>query len=352
MGKGAKNGAVTASDLFRTVVDVLDNGILLVDGKGTVLAGNPSAKRILGFETDRVSIAGDDTPWSFTDADGAPVEVEDLPCQRSIRTGVEEVGVVLGVTRKDGSFAWVEFDARPTVMGDERVAVLSFCDITGLRAVGLRELAGRDTTGAGAALASADSASGPSHSPPASSPLQVFERLSEASQGASLEDIVAAARELLDMDVAYFTHHTDTEQVFESIAGDGDSFGIHAETRMPLDETYCQRILSGDLPNLVPDLTAIPNGGIGAYVSVPIVLADGRLHGTLCCASHDARGDLSARDVCYLKLLAVLVGDQIERAGSITPGVESAAAATGSGALIGAVEAHDHYTSRRSEALL
>ena len=47
-----------------------------------------------------------------------------------------------------------------------------------------------------------------------------------------------------------------------------------------------------------------------------------------------------------------LAGDQIERAGSITPGVESAAAATGSGALIGAVEAHDRYTSRRSEALL
>ena len=56
MGKGAKNGAVTASDSLRTVVDVLDNGILLVDGKGTVLAGNPSAERILGFETDRVSM--------------------------------------------------------------------------------------------------------------------------------------------------------------------------------------------------------------------------------------------------------------------------------------------------------
>lgn len=493
-------------DAFRTVVDVLDHGILLVDGDGTVLAGNPSAERILGFEASRVC-GSSEVPWSFLDEEGQPVPVEDLPCQRSLRTGEDQTGVVLGVDRTDGSFAWVEFNARPTLNGTLPVAVLSFSDVTEERAERkrLRSLAERDTlTGlfnrrhfddavrrqiaqcrrgnlaalllvdidnlkevndalghaAGdsllkeaavrlesqlregdilaryggdefaivlhgadathaeaianrltlllsepvsadgpapaasigvcaldertvsseAALATADSAlysakraggacARSAQAPetasakwrPARASLRVFEQLGDDLGGVSVERIVAAARDLLDMDVAYSTHHTDTEQVFEALVGEGESFGVSSETRMPLEATYCERILAGDLPNLMVDVQAIATAAampvtdaadVGAYVSVPIQLSNGELYGTLCCAAHETRRDLSERDVRYLRLFAHLIGDLLDRGRMAAERAQSRAASSGLRALIAAVDARDHYTSEHSEVVL
>jgi diguanylate cyclase (GGDEF)-like protein/PAS domain S-box-containing protein len=493
-----------ATDVFRTFVDVLEQGVLLVDGEGTILAGNPSAERILGFETSRV--CGAAVPWSFVDETGEPVPPADLPCQRSIRTGEEQRGVVLGVTRMDGSFAWVEFNARPTLSGSSKVAVLSFTDVTEAREerTRLQELAQRDTltglfnrrhfddalrrqialcrrgqiaalvlidldhlkevndtlghlagdgllrdaakriddllragdvlsryggdefalllhgadmeegeaiahriagalaeqsiaggpapsasigvcaldasvSSADAALAAADAAlyaakrtgGGCVHSAsspgalakwrPARTTLRVFESLGDEDQHLSVDRIVAAARELLGMDVAYSTHHTPTEQVFESLAGDGESFGVSAETRMPLEATYCQRILDGELPSLMPNLSSIPAAaampvtqaaGVEAYVSVPITLASGELYGTLCCAAHEARADLAESDIRYLRLLAHLIGDLVERGRVVAERAELRAASSGLQALVAAVEARDHYTSAHSEVVL
>ncbi len=487
-----------APDLYRTVVDTLDNGILLVDGEGTVLAANQRAEQILGFDIEHVC-GGSSVPWRFVDGRGVPVPPEELPCQRGLRTGVEQREVVLGVARADGSFAWVEFNARPTTSAGVPVAVLSFADVTerhrqrtpgdgdtltgafnrrsfedqlrqqvnrcrmrgetaslllvdidGLKAIndafghatgdavlvdaarrlrsGLRDSdvlarcggdefavllqgAGEDhateiavrlaaalaeprtldaptpvasigicvlddrTTAAESALAAADAAlyeakqSGPGgvsaapipdargrHRPQRSAAL-VFERLGEPGDGMSVERIVTAARDLLEMDIAYSTEMTTTEQVFETVVGDGDSFGVGAGTRMPLEMTYCERILSGRLPNLMPDLSVIPEAaampvteaaGVGAYVSVPITLPDGRRHGTLCLAAHEARPDISERDVRYLHLLARLLGDSLERERRLI----ERAASTGLRALAAAVETRDQYTSEHSEIVL
>ena len=52
---------------------------------------------------------------------------------------------------------------------------------------------------------------------------------------------------------------------------------------------------------------------IGAFVSVPIRLSDGSLHGTLCCASHRAHPELSDRDLDFMHVLARVIAGQIER---------------------------------------
>jgi EAL domain-containing protein (putative c-di-GMP-specific phosphodiesterase class I) len=81
-------------------------------------------------------------------------------------------------------------------------------------------------------------------------------------------------------------------------------------------------MIAGDLPHLVrdaandertADLPATRESGIGAYVGVPIRLWDGTLYGTLCCLSRCAEPSLNERDVRFLRVLAEVVADQLDR---------------------------------------
>src|SRR4051812_24131299 len=49
---------------FRSLVESLEEGVLMVDGDGQLVAANPSAERILGMDAARV-LDGGDPEWSF-----------------------------------------------------------------------------------------------------------------------------------------------------------------------------------------------------------------------------------------------------------------------------------------------
>src|ERR687895_173288 len=53
--------------------------------------------------------------------------------------------------------------------------------------------------------------------------------------------------------------------------------------------------------------------GIGAYVGAPIRFSDGTLYGTLCLLSHSPEPSLAERDAQFVRVLARLVAEQIER---------------------------------------
>ena len=353
-------------DVYRTVVSGLDQGVLLVDRHGTVLAANGSAERILGFDCEHVC-GGSDAPWTFLDDDGAGVPAQDLPCQRSLRTGEAQLGVVLGVARADATFAWVEFNARPTLHRGSPVAILTFSDVTASRVeqLRLRELASADASlyaakeSAGARSRAAARRAGHFEQRMARAG-QILERLGATSRAPFAQDIVAATRELLDMDLAYYTRHTETEQQFQAVSGDHPSFGVDASTRIALEQSYCHHILEGRLPNLMPDVAAVPvaaalpvtgAAGVGAYVSVPITLADGELFGTLCCAAHAARPDLTEQDLHFLRLLARLIADRLQRECLVAERAQARVISAALHALVGAVNARDHYTGEHSETV-
>src|SRR3954454_12894078 len=59
---------------FRTLVESLEEGVLMVDRDGHIVAANPSASRILAMEPERVLAPnGTDPEWSFVDGDGLPM---------------------------------------------------------------------------------------------------------------------------------------------------------------------------------------------------------------------------------------------------------------------------------------
>ena len=184
-----------------------------------------------------------------------------------------------------------------------------------------------------------------------------FERLGAVARHPSIELAVSAARELLEMDVAYIAEFDGSNQVFRVVDGDGASFGVGLDSVVPLEDTYCQRLLDGRLTNpvtdtaLQPEAAAMPitaAAGVGAYTSVPLVLGDGRFYGTLCCANHEAKPDLSDRDVQMLHVLARVTADQIEREELQLEKQRLLAETAGVTALIAAVEARDSYTGAHS----
>jgi EAL domain-containing protein (putative c-di-GMP-specific phosphodiesterase class I) len=121
--------------------------------------------------------------------------------------------------------------------------------------------------------------------------------------------------------VSYVARFQEGRQVYRAVQGDAASFGLQVGTGPHLEDTYCQRMVEGRLPNAVPDsardarvrdLPATLAAGIGAYVAVPLHLASGELYGTLCCLSHDARPELDDRDVAVLTMLSELLADELE----------------------------------------
>ena len=113
---------------------------------------------------------------------------------------------------------------------------------------------------------------------------------------------------------------------------EGDTLVVsHACDRMGLDiqppvtvdrsDTFCDAVLESLSPLIVPDADADPRWrqlpgklliGTRSYISVPIVLSDGRVFGTLC--AHDRRTlDLGPPEIDAMRVLARMIAFQIER---------------------------------------
>ena len=148
-------------------------------------------------------------------------------------------------------------------------------------------------------------------------------RLTLGGSSEAIERILSLARAALDMDVA-IVGSFDSDYVVQAVDGEHEWFGLEAGMRIPPEDTYCRQMIAGDLPHLVrdaandpltADLPATHESGIGAYVGVPIRLWDGTLYGTLCCLSRCAEPSLNERDVRFLRVLAEVVADQLDREG-------------------------------------
>ena len=90
----------------------------------------------------------------------------------------------------------------------------------------------------------------------------------------------------------------------------------------PLRDTVCQRLLDGRIDGIVHDaradtrvndLPAVRETGLGAYIGVPLTGAAARRY-VLCCVAREARPDLSASDVRFLRGLVESVRPAVDRA--------------------------------------
>ena len=146
-------------------------------------------------------------------------------------------------------------------------------------------------------------------------------RIEAAQENDVVERALSAARDRLAMDASYVTTIDPTEQTIHAIVGRPDIVNTYTGVVMPVDQTFCQRMLNGEIPNVVPDTRAEPamrdldgTREFGAYIGVPVRLSDGRVHGTLCCVSREAKLDIGPEDLRFMQVLAGIIAARVEQA--------------------------------------
>ncbi len=133
---------------------------------------------------------------------------------------------------------------------------------------------------------------------------------SDAEQ--QVADLLRTARKSLQMTVAFLSRLDGTTQHLEVI--DSDMPLVFRDGITQVQETsFCQAILDGKLPAVIPDVRDFPEAmtlpaaatpGIRSYVSAPVRLSDGELYGTFCAFGLTPETDLGERDKALMEVLA------------------------------------------------
>jgi putative nucleotidyltransferase with HDIG domain/PAS domain S-box-containing protein len=137
-------GALQASDeLYVSVVEALNDGVVVQDATGRILAANASAERMLSRPRSeligRSSLVGHPSAQPLVrlvHEDGSPFLEQDQPAMASIRTNEPQVGVVMGIERLGTSTRWLSINSRPLRHPEDYepyAAVSSLADITAFR---------------------------------------------------------------------------------------------------------------------------------------------------------------------------------------------------------------------------
>jgi EAL domain-containing protein (putative c-di-GMP-specific phosphodiesterase class I) len=135
-----------------------------------------------------------------------------------------------------------------------------------------------------------------------------------------IQEALVAIRNHLGMEVAYFSEFVDGRAIFRRVDAPGLEHLIKVDDSLSLDDVYCNHILEGRLPELMPDTSrvdlarempitaAVP---IGAHVSIPVRLADGTPFGMFCCLSPRPNPSLNERDLATMRVFANIATKQV-----------------------------------------
>lgn len=133
--------------------------------------------------------------------------------------------------------------------------------------------------------------------------------------------VMQMARCHLGMEVGFIAELSEGKQNYRVVDGAGESFGLRAGGADPIDETFCNLMLQGEIPTVIPDasdharlsrLGMTARAGIGSYIGIPLRHSDGTLYGTFCCLSHAPNHSLSDADSAWMSMLAALLTDEVD----------------------------------------
>jgi EAL domain-containing protein (putative c-di-GMP-specific phosphodiesterase class I) len=130
-----------------------------------------------------------------------------------------------------------------------------------------------------------------------------------------------ALRIHLGMDVAFISEIRGGRRLFRYVDAALENPAVQVGGSNAVEETYCQRIVDGRLPELIADTSEVAAAQelpftrlapVGAHLCVPIRLYDGSVFGTLVCINSVADRSLGVRDLSMMRVFAEMAAEHIE----------------------------------------
>jgi EAL domain-containing protein (putative c-di-GMP-specific phosphodiesterase class I) len=127
-----------------------------------------------------------------------------------------------------------------------------------------------------------------------------------------IADLLQTARRSLRLSVAFLSRMDGTTQHLE-VVDSSIPLLFHDGIQQKQETTFCQLVLDGELPAVMPDMRKSPLAmslpvaripRIRSYVTTPVVLSDGSLYGTLCAFGFTSDAELTTRDKALMDVLA------------------------------------------------
>jgi PAS domain S-box-containing protein len=127
-----------AERLQHSILNALEDGVVVIDEHDEIVFSNPSAEEILGVP--RAELGSGLRSWELLGVDGEPLAPEERPTAITARTGRPCSGVDVGLRRADGSLRWLRVSTQPLKeapgeigTGGPYSVVTAFTDVTDRR---------------------------------------------------------------------------------------------------------------------------------------------------------------------------------------------------------------------------
>jgi len=129
----AEHALRESEERYRSVVNCMAEGVMILSSSGEIVAWNRSAERILRRSGSEISGARSaDASWRAVHADGTPFPGEEQPAMMTLRTGEPCHDVMMGLKNDTGT-TWISINSEPIFRSGESTpssVVASFSDIT------------------------------------------------------------------------------------------------------------------------------------------------------------------------------------------------------------------------------
>ena len=135
-----------------------------------------------------------------------------------------------------------------------------------------------------------------------------------------IAELLRTAKTSLKMSATFLTRMDGTTQHLEVVESSIPLL-FREGARVRQDTSLCQAVRRGQLPAVMPDLSAFPAAmalpaaklpRIRSFVTVPVHLSDGSLYGTFCAAGLTSDPELTERDRALMEVLASAAATLVE----------------------------------------
>lgn len=134
-----------------------------------------------------------------------------------------------------------------------------------------------------------------------------------------VSEVLGILREHMKMDVVFVSQFKDHRRTFKVVRTDPKNTVVVAGQSDPLEDSWCQHVVDGRVPQLLQDAREYvergelppPRSPIGTYLSTPVVLKNGSVYGTLCCFSSQVKEDVNLQDLRRLQITAKVLAEDL-----------------------------------------